>query len=95
MNIIKEASENLQLYFHLGDINNFNSFDELSKNHFIEKDDFPEDVNSEIKLMQKENIRIDFIRIAHRLYKKQGIPASFKQGAEMCENIILKFYTQK
>ncbi|WP_271407171.1 hypothetical protein [Tenacibaculum soleae] len=92
---IKEASETLQLYFHFGDIKNFNSFDELSKKHFIEKDDFTEDVNSEIKLMKKENVRIDFIHIAYRLYKKQGIPKSFKQGAEICENIILKVYTQK
>lgn len=88
MDILKETSENLQLYFQLGDIKSFERMNELLNKHFVEKSQFTDEINNEIESMQKENTRIDFVHIAHRIYKKGLIPKDFKSGMSRCERII-------
>lgn len=92
MNILKETSENLQLYFQLGDMNAFKRCDNLLVKNFKENENFPKHINDEIELMSKENVRIDFIHIAYRLYKKKGTPKDFESGVKRCELLILDMY---
>jgi len=45
--------------------------------------------------MQKEGLRLDFLHIAHRLYKRCVIPFSFDHGRIRCENLIRAVYNIK
>lgn len=92
MNILKETAENLHIYFHLGDMKAFERTDILLSKNFKENEKFPEHVKKEIELMTKEKIRIDFINIAYRLYKRGGIPKDFESGVKRCELLILDIY---
>lgn len=91
--MIQEASENLQLYFQLGDILNFQRFDHIVSENFVEKAIFPEEITVEMKAMKKKGVRIDFVHIAHRIYKRKGVPKNFQQGVIRCKNLIQSCYS--
>lgn len=95
MSVLTKTAEKMQLYFQFGELDCFNSMCELLQKNFKEKKDMPEEVLKELELMKKENVRTDFTHLAHRFYKKLGIPNSFESGVSRCRGIILSVYELK
>lgn len=93
--IITEAAENLQLYFSLGKNSFLEDFNTISNKYFIEKEQFDVNVNFELEKMKVKNVRLDFINLCHRIYKKDGIPHSYRHGVIRCESIICRVYNIK